>query len=111
MQNTILTQLSFGEFKELIKASIAECLTENSAAFKDEANKLFSIKEAADFLNLAPQTLYGYTSNRTIPFIKKGKKLYFRRSDLDKWLMQGRKLTMEEIGDAIFKKGKGGKYG
>jgi excisionase family DNA binding protein len=56
-----------------------------------------NVNQAAEFLNLAKQTLYGLTSNRGIPFFKKGKKLYFRESDLKNWLLSGRKATRDEI--------------
>lgn len=68
-----------------------------------------NVDQAAKFLNLAKQTLYGLTSNREIPFFKKGKKLYFRQSELKNWLLSGRKATKEEIKENGLKhlKGKG----
>jgi excisionase family DNA binding protein len=60
-------------------------------------DRFLNVNQAADFLNLAKQTLYGLTSNRGIPFFKKGKKLYFRESDLKNWLLSGRKATRDEI--------------
>jgi excisionase family DNA binding protein len=56
-----------------------------------------SIEQAGQYLNLAKQTLYGYVSSRTIPFIKKGKKLYFVKTEIDKWLAEGSKYTRNQI--------------
>ena len=111
MANNIIIQFTQDEFTGLLKACITESLELSDFRKAESTDKLFNVKEAAEYLDIAPQTLYGYTSNRTIPFIKKGKKLYFRKTDLDKWLSEGRKLTKEEIGNALFKKVKGGKHG
>lgn len=69
----------------------------------NELPEHLSISQAAEYLNLAKPTLYGFTSNRSIPFIKKGKKLYFKKSDLNKWLSEGRKITKDEIGSVLSK--------
>jgi excisionase family DNA binding protein len=103
MANNIIVQFSESEFRELLKDCVSEGIKEsgNNAAKKEEANKLLSISEAASFLNLAIQTLYGFTSNRTIPFIKRGKKLYFKKSELELWLAEGRKATKKEIEESV----------
>ena len=67
---------------------------------------LLSLQDAAIFLGLAPQTIYGYTAKRMIPFIKKGKKLYFKRSDLEEWLNEGKNKTVAEIERDIKSTGK-----
>jgi excisionase family DNA binding protein len=60
------------------------------------------INEAANYLKIARQTLYGFTSQRLIPFIKKGKRIYFRKTDLENWLLSGRKATKSEIESSEF---------
>lgn len=109
MANNIIVQFSEGEFKELLKECIHEGIKESRYHSEASIDKLLNIQEAASYLNLAQQTLYGFTSSRTIPFIKKGKKLYFRKSDLDQWLSEGRKATVKELERGITGKIKGGK--
>lgn len=53
----------------------------------DHDEHFLSLKEAALFLGLAPQTIYGLTSKKSIPFYKTGKKLRFLKSELRKWLL------------------------
>lgn len=78
------------ELQEIIHESVKSAITEqNTQQQSEEPDKMMSMKEAAIFLNLAQQTVYGFTSKQQIPFIKKGKKLYFRKSELEKWLMEG----------------------
>jgi excisionase family DNA binding protein len=106
MANNVIIQFTELEFKQLIKSCIIEGMSE-SIPTPQEENKLLSINEAAKHLNLARQTLYGFTSNRAIPFIKKGKKLYFKKSDLNIWLEEGKKSSIQQMLTKI----EGGKNG
>lgn len=94
----VIIQLDSEQLGNLIRNSIRNVLEEMAQERISEVNQFFTLNKASEYLNLAPQTLYGFTSNRTIPFFKKGKKLYFQKSDLDKWLAEGRKFTKDEIG-------------
>lgn len=106
MANNVIIQFTELEFKQLIKSCIIEGMSESIPTHQEE-NKLLSINEAAKHLNLARQTLYGFTSNRAIPFIKKGKKLYFKKSDLNIWLEEGKKSSIQQMLTKI----EGGKNG
>ena len=54
------------------------------------SDDLMIIKQAAEFIHLSLPTVYGLVSNRKIPFMKKGKRLYFSKKELTQWL-QGTK--------------------
>lgn len=98
MTTEIITSLNQNEFKQLMKSCLEEVLGESKTPNTDcTTNKLLTVSEAAEFMNLATQTLYGYTSKRLIPFVKRGKKLYFQKEELEKWLLEGKKLTKAEI--------------
>ena len=43
------------------------------------------------------QKIESDNSKNEIPFIKRGKKLYFRRSDLESWLLEGKRKSNSEI--------------
>jgi excisionase family DNA binding protein len=47
---------------------------------------LLTVDEAVHYLRISKNTLYGYTSKGRIPHIKQGKRLLFRKSQLDAWL-------------------------
>lgn len=83
------------ELENLIQTSVRKALNQQQAPAAQD--KLLSVDEAAEFLNLARQTLYGFTSKRLVPFIKRGKKLYFRRLELEKWLSEGKRKSISEI--------------
>lgn len=62
-----------------------------------EIREILNVNEAAELTGLARQTLYGMTSQRTIPFFKRGKRILFKRSELEQWLLENRKQTISEI--------------
>jgi excisionase family DNA binding protein len=44
-----------------------------------------NVNEAAEFLRIAPKTLYGLVNQRRIPFRKAGRRLLFLESELLEW--------------------------
>ena len=98
VQMTQVIVTSRDELENIILLSVRKVLFEHENSDREQdQDKIFSIKEACIFLNLAQQTLYGFTSRREIPFIKRGKKLYFRKSELKNWLFEGKKKSKTEI--------------
>ena len=61
---------------------------------KPESDFLLEVNALIDYLpgHPAKQTIYQWVCARSIPFEKHGKKLYFRRSIIDKWLANGRQM-------------------
>ena len=59
----------------------------------------FSVEEAAAYLGLSVSYVYRLTSERRIPFFKSrgGKRVYFKRADLDAWAYGRRVKTADEI--------------
>ena len=59
--------------------------------------EIMSIDEVAVFLKLSKPTIYGFCSSRKIPYSKKGKRLYFNKTEINDWISQGRKKTYYEV--------------
>lgn len=98
MATSFLTSFTEDELKLCIKDTVIEALKEHSPSGNViPSENIISINEASKLLNLALPTIYALTSKREIPFLKRGKKLYFKRNELEAWLMEGRKLTRQEI--------------
>lgn len=57
---------------------------------REQKEEVLNADQAAAFLHIAKQTLYTMTSKRKIPFYKHGKKILFRRGDLEDWLNRGK---------------------
>lgn len=67
----------------------------------DNPNQRMNLKELQAYLpdHPAAPTVYGWVRNNLIPFYKKGKKLSFKKSEIDAWLDAGRNKTDEEIAE------------
>jgi excisionase family DNA binding protein len=63
--------------------------------------ELFTITQAAKFLDLVVPTLYSKVSRKEIPVNKQGKRLYFYKSELEEWIKKGRKQTFNELRESI----------
>jgi len=48
--------------------------------------RLLTVKEAAQYLGLKPQTLYLWVSRRRIVFVKIGRLVRFREKDLEEYV-------------------------
>lgn len=61
--------------------------------------KWMDIKELQAFLpdHPAASTVYGWIRNGLIPYYKKGKKLSFKRSEIEEWMNSGRQQTDAEL--------------
>lgn len=80
---------------------IEQLLLEGNAKPFQETEELLTISQAAELLNLSVSTLYGKVSRAEIPVNKKGKRLYFYRSELHEWIREGRKRTRSMIREAV----------
>lgn len=61
------------------------------------AKSIITIDEASMFTGLSKARLYALTAQREIPHYKNGRKLYFVRSEIEKWLTRYRVATNEEV--------------
>ncbi len=72
--------------------------------------EVLNLKQAAEYVSLSKSAIYKKTSERGIPHFKQGKKLYFKRSELDDWMTGLKISTKEEIekqaNEYIMKKGR-----
>jgi len=97
MAVSFLTNLNEEEFKVFLKQAISEIIGEGLTQVKSIIPDILDVKQAAEFLRLKITTLYEKTSEKTIPHFKKGKKLYFKRDELQAWVLDGKVKTNDEI--------------
>ncbi len=92
-------------FKELIQEAIGEVIVNNTLLNKENTeekskgmlDEVIDADEAAQLLHIAKQTLYTLTSKRKIPFYKQGKKVLFKRSELEQWLTKGKHIDHRDL--------------
>lgn len=68
--------------------------TGHSSSSSDE---LMNVKRVAEYLSISVSTIYRLTFTMEIPCTKRGKRLYFRKEEINKWLAEGRRKTRAEI--------------
>ncbi|MDB5258564.1 MAG: binding domain protein excisionase family [Chitinophagaceae bacterium] len=84
MDNTLNERL------ERIEASVRSLLVGHK--------QVLNIQEASEYLGISTSHLYKHTSNNNIPFFRpQGKRIYFKRSELDEWLLRNRNSSNFEL--------------
>lgn len=82
----------FGSFSDFI--SFVKNAHDNFLRMKN----VLTVEEAAQYLGLKVSSLYKKTMDNEIPFYTPcSKRLYFKRSELDQWMLQNRHATNEEM--------------
>lgn len=93
-------QLSFEQLPEAIGRLFGR-IDELEALIKQQATPIpeqfLDVQEAGELLRLSVQTIYGLVHTRQIPHSKKGNRLYFKKSELQQWMQEGRRKTLSEI--------------
>lgn len=90
IQNEIISQ---DEIRTKLK-SIEQLLTAQSLTNKS----IFNIDEVATYTGLSKLYLYKLTSKNGIPHYKpNGKNIFFKKEEIDNWLLRNRQSTNEEI--------------
>lgn len=100
MDKTIFISLPIEDFQTVIIDCVNSCLKNNKQENAKTAipqERLLTIQEAAEFMNLSVPTMYSKVSKGELPVSKRGKRLYFSRTELLDYIKQGRRLTNEEI--------------
>lgn len=101
-----VNELSFNDVPKALaylvdKVDRLESLLEkhNQAPVPEPASKWMDVKELQAYLpdHPAAPTIYGWIRNGLIPYYKKGKKLAFKRSEIEEWMNSARQQTEAEM--------------
>lgn len=80
------------------KLNNIEKLLESQSLLQKE---VLNFNEACMYLDISQSHLYKLTSTKQVPhFCPQGKRLYFKRTELDDWLQRNRKSAADEIDQA-----------
>jgi len=102
MENLLFDDLPNAVTKILKKLNDIETLLYQEHGEKPEPvsqNRWLDIDELTEYLpgNPAKATIYAYVSKKEIPHKKFGKRLAFRQSEIDSWLMSKSQKTIAQI--------------
>ena len=97
----IMTTISFNDLPEAVTELIRK-VDELYNVIKnvqpqETTDQFLTVDETAKFLNLSVPTIYSKVSKRELPYMKRGKRLYFARKDLETYLQGGRVKTVREL--------------
>lgn len=101
MNQTVLTSLTIEDFQTVIMDCVNACLKHNNLSERSTQipDRWFNLQELSEYHPDKPTkaTIYAWVSAGLIPVHKSGKRLRFLKSEIDAWLLQGRKKTQAEI--------------
>ena len=106
LKNMEKTSITFNDLPAAVsylveKIDRLESLLEKQqqAPSPEPASKWMDVKELQAYLpdHPAAPTIYGWIRNGLIPYYKKGKKLSFKRSEIEEWMNSARQQTEAEM--------------
>jgi excisionase family DNA binding protein len=101
MQGIIIT-IEKDELEDIISKAVETALIQTGFVREqvNDSNDLNDlVMRSADvckYLKMKISTLYQLTHRNEIPCSKKGKTLYFKKDEIDKWVSEGKQLTKYE---------------
>lgn len=80
-----------------MKEDILNELREIKALSLLAAKNVLTIEEVSKLTDLSVSCLYKKTCAKEIPYYKKDKRIYFKRQEIEEWMMQNRVATNQEM--------------
>jgi excisionase family DNA binding protein len=95
----LMTSITPEDLAEIIESRLRKIIAEqpvSPTAKTQEVDELLNIAQVAQFLTLTKPTIYTLVSRGKIPSMKQGKRLYFSKADLIRWVKEGKRTTPEQ---------------
>ena len=98
MNDILFTPIRLVELEKLIENSLRKVWEENQKGDTITYDRWLSLTELCEYLPDKPSkaTIYGWVHFKKIPYYKKGKALFFKKSEIDRWLQEGSKNSTFE---------------
>lgn len=100
MKNQIIV-ISIEDLEALIDRALGKALKDNGLVQGKAVMDVMNVEEASAFLNLSITAIYDKTSKKLLPHKKRGRRLYFLRSELEQWILDGHVKTRQEIDQQV----------
>lgn len=71
--------------------------TNNVIRTEIKVHDIMNLVQVCDYISVSKSCIYKFTSCRTIPHFKTGKRIYFKKIEIDEWLTKNKVKTREEI--------------
>ena len=77
-----------------------EHIKETLDKFLEQIKPVLTFEEGCNYCGVSPSNMYKHTSANRIPYYKpEGKLIYFKRNELDEWMLRNRQSTGEEMAE------------
>ncbi|WP_139855662.1 helix-turn-helix domain-containing protein [Aequorivita sinensis] len=73
--------------------------TSQNMVDSETPTKIMTVHTVSEYLNLSLSCIYKLTSGKEIPHFKRGKRLYFEKNEIDKWVMENKCLTNRDLNE------------
>lgn len=90
----MITEAGIKVLTDQITENILKAINPSKTSDEDA---YLSIEDVAKIIHLSKATIYGLTHQNKIPFLKKGKRLYFLKSEILDWVKSGKKESKSEL--------------
>ena len=77
--------------------TIENLINEKMNASVQVSTEILNLENASIYLDISKSSLYKFTSTKEIPHFKRGKRLYFKKSELDDWRTTQKISSRDEI--------------
>ncbi len=94
--NGIIITLEKDELRDMMQNAVELALTSLGLKADVVEDDNMTVDEVAAWLRLEKSQIYQKTHYKTIPFRKRGKRIYFSRRELNEWMVGGRVFTKNE---------------
>ena len=101
MQGIIIT-IEKAELEDIVSRAVETALVQSGfilqpESVQDDLNELIMRSpDLCKYLKIKLSTLYQLTHKKEIPFNKKGKTMFFKKDEIDKWITEGHQETKTE---------------
>jgi excisionase family DNA binding protein len=87
----MLVTMTRRQLKRLVYDAVLLALqaNEKQEVAKESKLEFLTVREAAKFLDLSVPTIYSKVHHRKLPYVKRGKRLYFSKQKLERYLETG----------------------
>lgn len=105
MTTQTLISITPSDLQTLIIDSVKSALQTHKSNQTEPVVTWFNLTELCEYLPDKPakQTMYGKISRNEFPHYKDGKKLRFLKSEVDEYLMRGKRFTQSDIDSHVDK--------
>ncbi len=92
----VLISITKQDLERLVTDAVDKALGDRTPPQTPE-RKALNFSDGCKYVGISKSTGYKLTSQNKIPHSKRGKRIYFNKAELDKWLLAKRIPTIDEM--------------